>query len=96
MIPVPEEDVLPDLDEEPLAGADEVQRGACIQGMPGHIMGGVGDLPLREKLPRLGAGGSPLAMVEAYGLHGRPPEQNSPLAGGPEGWHGHSGSNYRS
>lgn len=69
LIAVPEEDVLADLDEEAAAGADEIQRGAGIQGMPGYVVQGIGDLLLREELPRPGAGGSPLSMVEPHGLH---------------------------
>ena len=69
LIAIPHEDVLTHLDEESAAGADEVQRGPGIQGTPGHIVGDVGDLAVREKLSRLGTGGSPLPVVEPHGLH---------------------------
>ena len=69
LIAIPHEDVLTHLDEESAAGADEVQRRSGIQGTPGHIVGDVGDLAVREELSRLGAGGSPLPVVEPHGLH---------------------------
>lgn len=82
LIAIPDEDLLAHLDEEFAAGTDQAQGGARIQGMPLHVVGREGDPVAREKLPRLRAGGSPLPVVEPHGLHGRPPEQNSPLAGG--------------
>jgi hypothetical protein len=59
---VPDEDLLAHLDEEPLAGANEVQGRAGVQGAPRDVVRGVGDPLLREKLPRLCAGGSPLSV----------------------------------
>lgn len=63
LVPIPEEDLLAGLDEEPTQWPDEVQRGTRIQGVPSHVVCDVGDLLAREKLPRLGAGGSPLSVV---------------------------------
>ena len=96
LIPVPDEDLLAHLHEEPTAGADDLQRRLGIQWMPGHVVGGVGNLFLREKLPRLGAGGSPVSVVEPYGLHSHPGNRTALWPGGPEGWNGWSKSTYRS
>jgi hypothetical protein len=72
LIAVPQEDLLAHLDEKPLAGTDEIEGGPGIQRMPDHVVGGVGDLLLREELPRLRAGGSPVSLVEPDGYHAHP------------------------
>jgi hypothetical protein len=96
LITIPNKDLLTHLHEEPTARADEFEGRLGIQGMSGHIVGGVGDLPLREKLPRLGAGGSPVSMVQPYGLHGPPRNRTALWPTGPEGWKVRSRSTYRS
>jgi hypothetical protein len=50
-----------------------------------HIVGGVGDLFLREELPRLRAGGSAVSVVEPHGHHSSPGNRTALWPGGPEG-----------
>lgn len=95
-VAIPDEDLFAHLDEITAAGAYENHCGIRIQGMPVHVVRGVGDLLSREELPRLGAGGSALSVVEPYGPH-RPSRNRLALwPAGPEGWNENSRSIYRS
>lgn len=85
LISVPEKDVFARLDEVAPKRPHEIQRGPGVEGASGDIVRGVGNPLLREKLPRLGAGGSALAIVQVQCRHRRCPEKNSPLARRPEG-----------
>jgi hypothetical protein len=85
LIPVPEKDVFARLDEVAAEGPYEIQRGPGVKGASRDIVRGVGNPLLREKLPRLGAGGSAVPIVQVQCRHSRGPEKNSPLARRPEG-----------
>jgi hypothetical protein len=85
LIPVPEKDVFARLDEVAAEGPYEIQRGPGVEGASRDIVRGVGNPLLREKLPRLGAGGSAVPIVQVQCRHSRGPEKNSPLARRPEG-----------
>jgi len=96
LVTIPDEDLFAHLDVIAAAGAYENHCGIRIQGMPVHVVRGVGDLLLREELPRLGAGGSALSAVEPNGLH-RPSRNRLALwPGRPEGRNENSRSIYRS
>ncbi len=95
LVAVPEEHLIAYLDKEPTALADEVQRGLGIQRSPLRVVGYVPHGMAREKLSRLGAGGSPVPKIEPHGLH-HPPGTEQPSGEGPEGWDDRSKSVYRS
>ena len=96
LITVPNKNVIAHLHKEPTAGADGLERRLGVQGMPDHIVGSVGDLLQREKLPRLGAGGSPDSVVEPHGFHSHHKNRTALWPKGPEGWNGCPQSAYRS
>jgi len=69
LISVPEKDVIARLDEVAAEGSHEIQRGAGVEGASRDVVRGIGNPLLREELPRLGAGGSAVSIVQVQCRH---------------------------
>ncbi len=66
VVEIPFEDRRSRLDPEPPMLPDEVPRLLRAEGLCGDLVQCKGDLMVREELPRLDAGGSPLKIVENH------------------------------
>jgi len=69
LIPVPEKDVFARLDEVAAEGSHEIQRGPRVEGASRDVVRNAGNPLLREELPRLGAGGSAVSIVQVQCRH---------------------------